>query len=117
MEGLCNEFYQAVESLRQAESNFNEARDPELVEAAIHEVTAAEKRLAYLHRLAKENNQKGGAGYEENRTGRGAGFHLHRFCSRLLFYRLFRRKELGIPALSGGVWNEKTDEGCSNRPF
>ena len=43
----------ARDAVRQAEEIFNQAQDKDLVEAAIYEMAAAEKRLSYLLRQAR----------------------------------------------------------------
>lgn len=43
----------ARDAVRQAEEIFNQAQDKDLVDAAIYEMAAAEKRLSYLLRQAR----------------------------------------------------------------
>lgn len=45
---------QTREELRQARAFFNDAREPELVEASVYEINALQARYAYFLRLAKE---------------------------------------------------------------
>lgn len=44
----------AVKTRRNAACSFNEVTDPDLIDAAIHEYQAADKRLNYLLRQAKK---------------------------------------------------------------
>lgn len=42
------------QELRHARLNFNDAREPELVEASVYEINALQARYAYYLRLARE---------------------------------------------------------------
>lgn len=45
----------AIKARQFAMNSMNEATDPDLIEAAIHEYEAADKRLNYLLRQVKKN--------------------------------------------------------------
>lgn len=54
MQNIHAELQYAIKAREYALSNINEATDPDLIDAAIHEYEAADKRLNYLIRQVKK---------------------------------------------------------------
>ena len=50
---LVEEIQEAISARSHAEDNLKEALDPELVDAAVYELQAADMRLNYLFRLSR----------------------------------------------------------------
>lgn len=50
---LAEEIQEAISARAHAEDNLKEALDPELVDAAVYELQAADMRLNYLFRLSR----------------------------------------------------------------
>lgn len=50
---LLSDIEEALADLRYARSCFEEARDPEMIEACVYEIKSAEARYSYLLRKAK----------------------------------------------------------------
>ncbi len=55
------------EELAQARANFNDAREPELVESCVYEMNALQARYAYYVRLTKELQYEEKIGFRVSR--------------------------------------------------